>query len=102
MQVRFVESISPGHPPDPNGPITIVCPWLNGLDAESGVWISALPIHDLNAFLEGDRPGRVESGDDERTYHGVFALDRFRSHPHLFSLLRTRGIRRIINVPSVS
>ena len=26
--------------------VVLVCPWLEGLPEDSGLWISALPIHD--------------------------------------------------------
>src|SRR5262249_49463449 len=37
-----------------------------------------------------------------RVYFGVFLLDRLRSTDHLFAGLRAKGVRRLINLPSVS
>src|SRR5262245_41788389 len=37
-----------------------------------------------------------------RLYFGVFALDRLRSTDHLLAALRAKGLRRLINLPSVS
>ncbi|SRR5258708_7583528 len=102
MQISFLDRPPANPAKEPADCITVVCPWLAGLRPETGLWISALPIHDVNAFLDGDWPGRAESDHPTRLYYGIFALDRFRSHDHLFSLLHSKGIRHIINLPSVS
>jgi predicted TIM-barrel enzyme len=101
MQISFVERAPEAGSAAAKGRILLVCPWLEGLDRASGIWIAALPIHDLNAFLE-TAPALPKPSEPTGCYHGIFALDRFRSQAHLFSLLRSRGIRRIINLPSVS
>lgn len=82
--------------------VVIVCPWLKGLPRESGLWISALPIHDVNSFISGNAHVDVPSELCDRLYFGVFALDRFRSSTQLLAALRTMGVKRIINLPSVS
>ncbi|MCO5090611.1 hypothetical protein [Bosea sp. (in: a-proteobacteria)] len=81
--------------------IVLVCPWLSGLDPLSGLWLSALPIHDCNAFIDDrwmlDAPAPLR----ERCYVGVFALDRLRSGQQIFGPLRDKGVSRLINLPSV-
>jgi len=84
------------------GDVILVCPWLAGLPRESALWISALPIHDANGFVDGDlcveAPAKIRS----RLYFGVFALDRLRSCDQLLEGLRNKGVERLINLPSVS
>ncbi|MBI1773912.1 MAG: phosphoenolpyruvate hydrolase family protein [Proteobacteria bacterium] len=101
MQVEFVQLV-PKVIAAAEPSLTIVCPWLRGLPAESGLWISALPIHDVNSFIDGDLGVDPAAGEHRRLYFGVFALDRFRSQARIFSMLRAQGIERIINLPSVS
>jgi predicted TIM-barrel enzyme len=89
------------HVPDAaarGGGLVLVCPWMRGLAAASGPWLAALSIHDCNSYLES-APPVAPSAD---CWFGVFALDRLRSAESLFGLLRTWGIRNIINFPSVS
>lgn len=80
----------------------IVCPWLKGLPAESGLWLSALPIHDVNEFVGGDSVVGAGGTLRAEAYFGVFALDRFRPTAQLLAALWSMGIRRLINLPSVS
>ncbi|CAH1657812.1 hypothetical protein [Chelatococcus asaccharovorans] len=80
----------------------LVCPWLEGLDLETGPWLAALSIHDCNAYLEGDWTFIASPAERERCYFGVFALDRLRSQDGLFALLRRRGVDAIVNLPSIT
>jgi predicted TIM-barrel enzyme len=80
----------------------IVCPWLKGLPAESGLWMSALPIHDANEFVGSGAAIDAGAAPREQVYVGIFALDRFRPTAQLFAALRAMGVRRLINLPSVS
>ncbi|WID99942.1 hypothetical protein QO058_29960 (plasmid) [Bosea vestrisii] len=82
--------------------LVLVCPWLAGLDPATGLWLAALPIHDCNAFIDGDWVLNAPAQLRERCYVGVFALDRLRSGPQIFGPLRDRGVTRLINLPSVS
>lgn len=82
--------------------LVIVCPWMAGLPAETGLWISVLPIHDVNALAELDEPVVVPPALAPYVYFGVFALDRFRAPARLFARLRARGIAGIVNLPSVT
>lgn len=82
--------------------LVVVCPWLAGLPAESGLWISALPIHDVNAMAEAHEPVVIPPALAPFVYFGVFALDRFRAPARLFARLRARGITGIVNLPSVT
>ncbi|WP_439495739.1 hypothetical protein [Bosea sp. (in: a-proteobacteria)] len=82
--------------------LVLVCPWLAGLDPAAGLWLSALPIHDCNAFVDGDWALKAPADQRERCYVGVFALDRLRSGPQIFGPLRDKGVSRLINLPSIS
>ena len=82
--------------------ILLVCPWLEGLAPDAGPWLGALPIHDCNAYLEGEWTFDASPAERERCYFGVFALDRLRSLDGLFALLRRRGVDAIVNLPSVT
>lgn len=82
--------------------IYIICPWMQGLARDSGPWLSALAVHDCNAFVDDDWTFEAPPDLRARCYFGVFALDRLRSTDGLLSLLRKRGVERIINFPSVS
>jgi predicted TIM-barrel enzyme len=82
--------------------LVLVCPWLAGLDPVTGLWLAALPIHDCNAFVDGDWELKAPVQQRERCYVGVFALDRLRSGPQIFGPLRDKGVTRLINLPSVS
>ncbi|RDJ26676.1 hypothetical protein DWF00_00405 [Bosea caraganae] len=84
------------------GELVLVCPWLAGLDPATGLWLGALPIHDCNAFIDGDWRLDAPAQLRERCYVGVFALDRLRSGPQIFGPLRDKGVSRLINLPSVS
>ena len=81
--------------------VFIVCPWLEGLDPQSGLWLSALPIHDCNAFLEGDWTLLAPEPLRQRCHIGVFALDRLRASRQIFAALSDKGARGIINLPSI-
>jgi predicted TIM-barrel enzyme len=88
---------------DPPGScLMIVCPWLAGLPKETRLWISALPVHDVNALAESDEPVAIPPALAPFVYFGVFALDRFRAPGRLLQRLRARGIGRIVNLPSVT
>jgi predicted TIM-barrel enzyme len=82
--------------------LIILCPWLAGLPEETGLWISALPVHDVNAIAEADEPVAIPPALEHLVYFGVFALDRFRAPGRLLQRLRARGIGRIVNLPSVT
>ncbi len=80
-----------------SGPM-VVCPWLAGLPAPEGLWLSLLPIHDVNAYLSAQtEPGPA----DLDLYWGIFALDPSRSHEVLLRLAAARGIKGIVNMPSI-
>src|SRR5690242_14578075 len=101
MDFKIVEAVP--HAAELGGDqAAIVCPWLAGLPAESGLWLSALPIHDVNSFVQSDTHIDVPPGIRNRTYFGLFALDRFRPAAQLIAALKANGIERIINLPSVS
>jgi predicted TIM-barrel enzyme len=80
----------------------IVCPWLKGLPPDSGLWMSALPIHDANGFVRADAALDAGAVPREQVYVGIFALDRFRPTAQLLAALHAMGVRRLINLPSVS
>ncbi|MBX3539211.1 MAG: hypothetical protein KF735_16330 [Chelatococcus sp.] len=82
--------------------ILLICPWLEGLGLDTGPWLAALPIHDCNAYLEGDWTFDASLEARERCYFGVFALDRLRSQDGLLALLRRRGVDAIVNLPSIT
>jgi predicted TIM-barrel enzyme len=82
--------------------ILLVCPWLAGLPAEQGLWLSALPIHDANGFVDQAANFDVPAPLRARCYFGIFALDRLRSSELLLESLRRKGITRLVNLPSVS
>jgi predicted TIM-barrel enzyme len=82
--------------------VFIVCPWLAGLPAVSGLWISALPIHDVNGFIDNATAVMAPAKLRGQLYFGVFALDRLRTTDQLLSGLRSRGVERLINLPSIS
>ena len=84
----------------PAGPV-IVCPWAAGLRLPEDVWLSILPIHDANAWVESPEPIAWHGTDPERVFFGVFALDKLRSPARIFAALRARGVRGIVNLPSV-
>ncbi|MFI5013078.1 MAG: phosphoenolpyruvate hydrolase family protein [Hyphomicrobiales bacterium] len=103
MQISFVEQIPDERAAGARGSrLTIVCPWLKGLPPRSGLWISALPIHDVNDFVDSSADFSAPQEMQRSLYFGLFALDRFRSAERLLSLLRDKGVERIINLPSVS
>jgi predicted TIM-barrel enzyme len=72
------------------------------LSPEVGLWVSALPIHDVNDFIDSDLPLDATASCRALVYVGVFALDRFRSSERLLAQLRAKGVERIVNLPSVS
>jgi predicted TIM-barrel enzyme len=86
----------------PGSCLIVVCPWLGALPKEAGLWLSALPIHDVNAIAETDEPVAIPPALAPFVYFGVFALDRFRAPGRLLQRLRARGIGRIVNLPSVT
>ena len=100
-QVRIMEHVPPGRLAAA-GEVLIVCPWLAGLPSDSGLWISALPIHDVNSFGENGLAIAAPAKLRARLYFGVFALDRLRTPDQLFAGLHSKGIQRLINLPSVS
>lgn len=81
--------------------LLLVCPWLAGLDPQTGLWLAALPIHDCNAFV--DTAWRLTSPEAlrERCHVGVFALDRLRSDQQIFGPLREKRVAAMINLPSI-
>ncbi len=101
MRIVFSERLDVAATADGNI-LRVICPWLTGLPPETGPWLSALPISDVNAFTDDEAPTEIPGHLADSTYFGVFALDRFRQPARIFSKLRAKGIRRIINVPSVS
>jgi predicted TIM-barrel enzyme len=80
----------------------IVCPWLKGLPPDSGLWLSALPIHDANEFVRAGVAIDAGTLSPAQVYVGIFALDRFRPTAQLLAALHAMGVRRLINLPSVS
>jgi predicted TIM-barrel enzyme len=102
MAVRFVEKLADCDADLVGNEIVVLCPWLKGLTPDVGLWASALPIHDVNGFVDGD--WRLDPQDErsQSAYVGLFALDRFRSPQRLLSQLRAKGVARIVNLPSVS
>jgi predicted TIM-barrel enzyme len=80
----------------------IVCPWLRGLALPDGLFLSALPIHDVNAFFDGGWSFDIPLRLGRRSYVGVFALDRLRLAEQLLGRLREKGVANIINLPAVS
>ena len=80
----------------------LICPWLRGLEPEAGLFLSALPIHDSNGFVDDDRSLALPAALRRRCYVGVFALDRLRRTEQLFARLRDKGVENLINLPSVS
>jgi predicted TIM-barrel enzyme len=79
-----------------------ICPSLLGLPMPSGLWLSILPIHDANAYVDEDWVLEGPTSERDRLYFGVFALDRLRSPDRLLGRLRAKGISRIANLPTVA
>jgi predicted TIM-barrel enzyme len=102
MRLVITDDLAKVEGGPPGSCLMIVCPWLAGLPKEIGLWISALPIHDVNAIAESDEPVAISPPLAPFVYFGVFALDRFRAPGRLLQRLRARGIRRIVNLPSVT
>ncbi|MBS7700670.1 MULTISPECIES: hypothetical protein [unclassified Chelatococcus] len=98
---RFLDRL-PQNADFQNEDILLICPWLEGLDPDKGPWLAALPIHDCNAYLDGEWTFNASPEERERCYFGVFGLDRLRSQDGLFTLLRRRGIDAITNLPSIT
>lgn len=82
------------------GETVAICPCLRGLPDPGGLWLAVLPIHDANAYL--DDPAFSLPAAWAKAYVGVFALDRLRSTERIFSALKEKNVRRIVNLPSVS
>jgi predicted TIM-barrel enzyme len=102
MAVRFVDTVAERGPGADQAEVIVLCPWLKGLSPTTGVWVSALPIHDVNGFVDSDGPLVPARWRRVPYYLGVFALDRFRSPDRLLARLHTKGVTGIVNVPSVS
>jgi predicted TIM-barrel enzyme len=100
--VRFVETLAGSRAAVSEAEVTVLCPWLKGLSPTTGVWVSALPIHDVNGFVDSDEPLMPAKKPRIPYYLGIFTLDRFRSPERLLARLRAKGVDGIINVPSVS
>jgi predicted TIM-barrel enzyme len=100
--VTFVETLGDRRVRAGKAEVIVLCPWLEGLSPATGVWVSALPIHDVNGFIDSDEPLVPARKRHVPYYLGLFALDRFRSPERLLARLRTKGIERIVNLPSVS
>jgi predicted TIM-barrel enzyme len=83
------------------GPV-FICPSLSGLPMPAGLWLSILPIHDANAYVDEDWVLEGPASERDRLYFGVFALDRLRSPDRLLERLRAKGVSRIANLPTVS
>ncbi len=81
--------------------VLLVCPWLAGLEPQTGLWLAAMPIHDCNAFLDGAWRLTAPEGLRERCHVGIFALDRLRSGKQIFGPLREKGVAAVINLPSI-
>jgi predicted TIM-barrel enzyme len=102
MRLIITDNLGKVEGGSPGSRLIIVCPWLAALPKETGFWISALPIHDVNALAESDEPVAIPPALAPFVYFGVFALDRFRAPGRLLQRLRARGIGRIVNLPSVT
>jgi predicted TIM-barrel enzyme len=102
VAVRFVETVAERGRGAEQAEVIVLCPWLKGLSPATGVWVSALPIHDVNCFVDSEGPIVPARKLRVPYYLGVFALDRFRSPDRLLARLRTKGVTGIVNVPSVS
>jgi predicted TIM-barrel enzyme len=100
--LRITDRVPTAAPRAAADDVILVCPWLAGLPRESALWISALPIHDANGFVDGDLRVEAPAKLRARLYFGVFALDRLRSCDQLLEGLRNKGVERLINLPSVS
>jgi predicted TIM-barrel enzyme len=101
-QVRIVPQVPANATQYGDDDVILVCPWLKGLPEDSALWISALPIHDANSFVDGELRLEVAPRIRSRLYFGVFALDRLRSTDQLLADLKSRGVERLINLPSVT
>jgi len=84
------------------GGVALICPFLRDLEGEAGLWLSALPIHDSNAFVDEDWSLAHLGDAAECCYVGVFALDRLRSQEAVLTTLAKKGVKKLINLPSVS
>jgi predicted TIM-barrel enzyme len=102
MRLVITDDLAKVETGPPGSCLVVVCPWLAALPKETGLWISALPIHDVNAIAETDEPVAMPPALAPFVYFGVFALDRFRAPGRLLQRLRARGIDRIVNLPSVT
>jgi predicted TIM-barrel enzyme len=81
--------------------VLLVCPWLGGLDPQTGLWLAALPIHDCNAFVDSAWRLSAPEALRERCHVGIFALDRLRSGKQIFGPLREKSVASLINLPSI-
>jgi predicted TIM-barrel enzyme len=102
MRLLITDDLAKVEGGPPGSCLIVVCPWLGALPRETGLWLSALPIHDVNAIAETDEPVAIPPALAPFVYFGVFALDRFRAPGRLLQRLRARGIGRIVNLPSVT
>jgi predicted TIM-barrel enzyme len=102
MRLVITDNLAKVESGAPGSCLMVLCPWLAGLPADAGLWISALPIHDVNAMAEADEPVAIPPALAPFVYFGVFALDRFRAPARLLQRLRAKGIGQIVNLPSVT
>ncbi|WOH63923.1 hypothetical protein [Bradyrhizobium sp. BWA-3-5] len=53
-RLRITEYVPAARAPQ-QAKVFIACPWFEGLPTDSGLWISAVPIHDVISFVENER-----------------------------------------------
>ncbi|MCP8939673.1 phosphoenolpyruvate hydrolase family protein [Alsobacter sp. SYSU M60028] len=87
--------------PPPDGPV-LVCPWMAGLTLPSGPWLAVLPIHDANAWIDDDAWPGPPAAFAERLYFGIYAQDRLRAADRMLARLAAKGVRGLVNLPTVS
>lgn len=104
MPTRSPQAAERGHliataPSESGGP-QILAPILSGLSPALGDLAAALPVGDANGLLLAELD-RLDAPPPERLIAGVFANDPFRGIDALLSELARRGLRGIVNWPSV-
>jgi predicted TIM-barrel enzyme len=80
--------------------VWILCPWLEQLPTDAGIWLSVLAVHDVNEGLL--RALSVSGNTWPNVYAGVFAVDTLRPQAQFIRRLKSAGIAGVINFPSIS
>jgi len=78
----------------------ILCPWFPRTGKASDIWLSILPIHDINQLLLDELPPYGKRWAN--VFAGVLAVDPFRSPMHLIRSIKASGLAGVVNFPSAT